>query len=76
MIRNVYNAASLRRVLGELEECYGTSSADLLAAHLAGESLEHIPRFHRHVWLSFYREAGEMSGDDFAERAGRVLALA
>ena len=74
--RNVYSAASLERVLGLFEERYGMTTPDFYEALVAGESFEDIPRFHRHVWASFYRDVRRMRGDDFAERAERTLTLA
>jgi hypothetical protein len=76
MTKYTYNAASLERLLGTLECRYGMASDELYNAHLAGDPLEDIPRFHRQVWLSFYREALQMRGEDFFENAERALALA
>jgi hypothetical protein len=76
MERNVYSATSLERVLALLEERYEMSTADFYDAHVAGETLEHIPWFHRHVWASFYRDVRRMRGDEFAERAEGTLTLA
>ena len=73
--RNVYTVASLERVLASFEEHYGLSTTDFYEAHVADAELDHIPRFHRHVWASFYRNVRRMRGDDFAERAERALAL-
>ena len=77
MTRYFYNGASLEHVLGVLEERYGLSSEDFYEAHVAGAPLEHIPRFHQHVWASFYREARTIGASDgFASRAQRVFELA
>jgi hypothetical protein len=73
--KSYYDAESLARVLAALERQYGTSSADFYARHVAGEALP-IPRFTRHVWASFYRDTRRLRGDDFAEAAERLLALA
>jgi hypothetical protein len=71
-----YNAASLERVLLVLERHYGMSSAEFYAAHEAGESLEGIPEFDRHVWASFYRDVRRLRREEFAGDAEHLLALA
>jgi hypothetical protein len=77
MERYVYNAASLERLCASFERAYGMSSGEFYEAHLAGDDLD-IPRFHRHVWASFHREARRLQpvGRDFASRAEHTLALA
>jgi hypothetical protein len=76
--KHVYTAASLEHVLGLFEERFGLSTLEFYEAYESGnvERFEHIPRFHRHVWASFYRDVRRMRGDDFAESAERTLTLA
>ncbi len=57
---NTYDVNSLSRALFALEERYGMSSAEFYDAYLAGSPPEGIPRFYRHAWASFYREARPM----------------
>jgi hypothetical protein len=73
----VYNAASLERLCLKFERAYGMSSEDFYAAHIADDELR-IPRFHRHVWASAYRDVRRLqpTGEDFASRAEHTLALA
>ena len=70
-----YDAESLERVLAALEREHGMTSAEFYARHVAREPLE-VPRFARHVWASFYRDVRRLRGDDFADAAERLLALA
>jgi hypothetical protein len=75
MERRYYNATSLERVLGDLEEHYGMSSEEFYARHLADDVRVSMPSFTRHTWASFYRNLRRLRGDDFAEHAERTLAL-
>jgi hypothetical protein len=71
--RTTYNTASLEHTLGVLEERYGMSSDEFYEAHVGeGERVEGIPRFDRHVWASFYREARNGHGRRASNGRGRV----
>lgn len=77
MEKRYYNAASLERVLLDLERHYGHRSADVYNAHVAGDPLPDIPGYERHVWISFYRDHRRLTnGSGFVENAERFLALA
>jgi hypothetical protein len=39
----------------------------------AGEEVPAVPGFHRHAWLSFFRDIRRLRGDAFATTAARVL---
>jgi hypothetical protein len=75
--RHYYDVSTLGRTLLALEREYGMASADFYAAHCAGEALESIPGFNRHVWASFYRDFLRLSeGADLAAHSEQVLCLA
>lgn len=77
MEKRYYTAASLERVLVSFERKYGLSSDEVFQAHRSGADLPDIPGFHRHVWVSFYRDVRRLrGGDDFATDAERVLEIA
>jgi hypothetical protein len=74
MRRATYNASSLRGALAELERRYGMPSEEFHARHIAGDELD-VPRFDRHLWLSYYLEL-ERAGaeeDGLVAQTGRVL---
>ncbi len=75
MERHYYSAASLRRVLSDLEERYGVTSAEFYSAYLADEVPSRVSRYHRHVWASFFRDVERMEHADFSDNAREVLAL-
>jgi hypothetical protein len=77
MRRSTYNTASLEHTLGALEERYGMSSDEFYDAHVGeGERVKEIPRFDRHVWASFYREARNGNGRSRSAHTPRTLELA
>ena len=61
MERQFYNAASLERVVGDMEREYGLSSEDFLEARNRGVVLP-IPGFRQSVWASCYTELCEKRG--------------
>ena len=75
--KRFYNAPSLRAVIDTFEERFEMDSEAFYEAHYAdNESVQRIPRFHRHSWASIYREWRELSGADFAANVRRELELA
>lgn len=76
MEKYVYNSASLERLCLSFERAYEMSSEDFYAAHVGGKGLD-VPRFHRHVWASAYREAHRHHpvNGDYASRAEQTLEL-
>lgn len=76
MKRRVYTADSLERLLSSLEKQYGMTSADFYGRVLGGDELPDVPRFHRHIWASMYRDVRRMRGDDFVDHVERTLSFA
>ena len=74
MKKNYYDASTLERVLVRFEETYGMSSDEFVSRVEAGDESLEVPGFHRHAWLSFYRDVRRLRGDAFADNAARVLA--
>jgi hypothetical protein len=75
--RLVHTAADIEHMCAWFEHEYGLSSEAFYAAHLA-DDLPDVPRFHRHVWASFYRDRrrlGVRANGSFTSRAERTLAL-
>jgi hypothetical protein len=73
--KTYYDADSIEPVLRWFENRYGISSEEFYEAHVAESPLpDGLEGFHRHCWASFYREAKDLTGRSFAERAERVLA--
>jgi hypothetical protein len=73
--KRYYSAASLRRVLEDLERAYGMTSPEFYDAYVADEVPARVSRFHRHVWASFYRDVRRLEHADFSDSAREVLAL-
>jgi hypothetical protein len=75
MEKRYYNAATLERSLRVFEERYALDSATCFAMRQSGDEagVEHIPRFHQHVWASFYRKWKRLSGEDFVQHVEREL---
>lgn len=77
MERATYNADSLSRALREFEEAFGMSSAEFYTRHREDLDLEHVPRFERHVWASFYEDVQRMRDEDHVmDRVSRTFATA
>jgi hypothetical protein len=73
--KSYYDADSIEPVLRWFENRYEISSEEFYEAHVADTPLpDGLEGFHRHCWASFYREAKDLTGRSFAERAERVLA--
>jgi hypothetical protein len=75
MKKTYYDASTLESVVSHFEETYGLSSAEFVERVAAGDLPDGIPGFHRHTWLSFYRDIRRLRGADFADNAARVLAV-
>lgn len=78
MEKRYYNAEDLRGSLEALEGRFGMSSAEFFEAYCHDDDarLRDVPRFFRHVWVSFYQDWKRLSGDDFAASVERELELA
>jgi hypothetical protein len=76
MEKRYYNAESLEQALGNLESQFGLTSASFYEKVLAGEQVDGMPRFHRSVWASLYRDYCRMHERDFASSVGRALQFA
>lgn len=77
MEQAVYNADSLTESMHEFETAYGMASRDFYARHLDDSGLDHMPRFERHVWASFYEDVQRMRGEDAVmDRVSRTFAIA
>ena len=77
MEKRYYTADGLRRSLDALEGRFGMASGDFLDAyrHDDDERLRAVPRFYRHVWVSFLQDWKRLSGDDFATSVEHELEL-
>ncbi|HEX5174599.1 MAG TPA: hypothetical protein VFV91_10710 [Gaiellaceae bacterium] len=73
MIKTYYDASTLEAVVSHLEETYGMSSEEFTGRIEAGEEIPAMSGFHRHTWLSFFRDIRRLRGDAFASTAARVL---
>jgi hypothetical protein len=59
--RRTYGLYELEGWLAEYEHRYKLSSEEFYRLHLDdSEELLRLPRFDRHVWASYYREAKEI----------------
>lgn len=59
----------------EFEQTYRLSSTEFYERHRRDESLEAIPRFHRHLWASFYEDVQRMD-ETIIGRVSRVFVSA
>lgn len=77
MEKRYYNAESLRRSLEALEGRFGMPSAEVFEAYCHDDDarLRDVPRFYRHIWVSFYQDWKRLSGDDFAASVEHELQL-
>jgi len=77
MERRFYTARSLKHALGAFETHFGMESASFYKAHSAdSDRVAAIPRRHRNLWASLYRDWRRLSGEDFAEEIERELEYA
>lgn len=77
MERAYYNVESLARIVSWYEQRYGVSTAELLKRHRAGDGVESLSSFERHVWLSFARELEDARAkEDVSHRFRRELVVA
>ncbi len=77
MERQSYDLAALEHVLRQFEERHDLTTERFLERVQSGD-VEGIPRFERHLWLSYHREAQSMrAGDDaLSGHTQRVLEAA
>ena len=71
MEHSKYNAESLSMALRQFEDAYGLSSDAFYARATAGENVG-VPRFERHVWLSFIDDVRRLRADDADDLITRV----
>lgn len=74
MEKRYYNAASVLNSLRAFESRFNMDSRVFAARVEAGEDVP-VDGFHRHAWLSFYRESQE-SQDALASHVARDLQVA
>lgn len=77
MEKLTYNKDDVRHMLGWFERTYGMPSEEFYVAHTSGAEFP-VPRFHRHVWASFWRESQRVGfvSPEFVTRAEATLAFA
>jgi hypothetical protein len=79
MERRYYDSESLSRALELYEREFHMSSAEFFEAHcLDGETIAHVPHFHRNVWAGLYRDVIRMreGGDRLVAQIERTLEYA